>query len=431
MNTSKNIYTHIRNSISNGVYKPGDALPSENSLALQFRVNKRTVSKAFGLLQSESFIVKAQGKPARVSNTHCSLQKTISIAVADERLYGLLLPVHKDFSTATGLSTRTDILKLSNGCKSGIDEIKHYDFYIGEAYCAPWFYYQNLLTDLHESPCASVLLKNNTIMRSLATNMQIAGAQTGLPCFFSPLVVICNTGLCNQAGIIPPKHFSTLASLTDTASKISRTLGREYCGLTCGNGGGRWPWFHLYFHKKESFDNSAEVITTLKKMRAMHGREIYFCPYEVSRNIFSMQHAAMYVSTYYDLAHIRRQHFPIALSSLPAPNLRVYTSLFVFKNVPSPVREAYLDFFYSLSTQERLRKSGSGIPVIDKAARRRESPDDPRNYRCFTDSITHSFDVTTLSNDKHFLAIQEKIDLFWNGFISAETLVKNAYSLQK
>jgi DNA-binding GntR family transcriptional regulator len=60
-------YNDLRRRIVSGRYKPGDLLPSENSLAEQYSTTRITVRHALTLLVQEGYITKQKGKGSIVS----------------------------------------------------------------------------------------------------------------------------------------------------------------------------------------------------------------------------------------------------------------------------------------------------------------------------------------------------------------------------
>lgn len=65
----KKLYEILRKHIENGVYAPGDLLPSENELCTVYKVTRPTVRHALESLVYEGFIVKQQGKGSIVRST--------------------------------------------------------------------------------------------------------------------------------------------------------------------------------------------------------------------------------------------------------------------------------------------------------------------------------------------------------------------------
>lgn len=58
----KRLYEILRKHISEGVYKEGDLLPSENELCQLYLLTRPTVRQALGTLAGEGYIIKHQGK---------------------------------------------------------------------------------------------------------------------------------------------------------------------------------------------------------------------------------------------------------------------------------------------------------------------------------------------------------------------------------
>lgn len=56
-------YEQIRSRIENGVYAPGDPLPSANSLAVQFGVSRTTVQRAARALINDGWLAKRPSYP--------------------------------------------------------------------------------------------------------------------------------------------------------------------------------------------------------------------------------------------------------------------------------------------------------------------------------------------------------------------------------
>ncbi len=56
------IYEDLRTDITEGVFLPGELLPSEHALCLKYNVARLTVRKSLDLLISDGFIIRRQGK---------------------------------------------------------------------------------------------------------------------------------------------------------------------------------------------------------------------------------------------------------------------------------------------------------------------------------------------------------------------------------
>ena len=65
----KQIYEDLRSHIADGVYVPGDLLPSENELCAKYKVARLTVRRSLEQLTADGFIIRHQGKGSIVKGT--------------------------------------------------------------------------------------------------------------------------------------------------------------------------------------------------------------------------------------------------------------------------------------------------------------------------------------------------------------------------
>jgi DNA-binding GntR family transcriptional regulator len=63
----RQLYEALRKQIMEGVYKPGDLLPSENNLCAQYRITRPTVRHALDTMLNEGMIHKHKGKGSIVN----------------------------------------------------------------------------------------------------------------------------------------------------------------------------------------------------------------------------------------------------------------------------------------------------------------------------------------------------------------------------
>ncbi|WP_257162434.1 GntR family transcriptional regulator [Corynebacterium cystitidis] len=64
--TNQDIAAYLRSAIRDGVYAPGDAIPSESALCRQFGTARGTVRQAVATLRSEGLVTSGQGRRSRV-----------------------------------------------------------------------------------------------------------------------------------------------------------------------------------------------------------------------------------------------------------------------------------------------------------------------------------------------------------------------------
>ncbi|MBP7528404.1 MAG: FadR family transcriptional regulator [Syntrophorhabdaceae bacterium] len=102
--TFDEISTEIKKMIIEGIFKPGDKLPSESEIARQFNVGRQTVREALRLLELSGFlrVHKGGGGGSIITNT---ILDTISKSLLDAVLM-------KNISVAELTRARSDIEKL-------------------------------------------------------------------------------------------------------------------------------------------------------------------------------------------------------------------------------------------------------------------------------------------------------------------------------
>ena len=61
------IYDILYKRIMSGDIRPGDVLPSENSMASYWNVSRGTIRRAMRLLEEDGFLIRGQGRPAAIS----------------------------------------------------------------------------------------------------------------------------------------------------------------------------------------------------------------------------------------------------------------------------------------------------------------------------------------------------------------------------
>ena len=64
------VKTFIKIRITSGVWKPGDAVPSESALMAQFSISRMTVNRALRELATEGMVSRVQGSGTRVAELH-------------------------------------------------------------------------------------------------------------------------------------------------------------------------------------------------------------------------------------------------------------------------------------------------------------------------------------------------------------------------
>ena len=94
----RQLVEQVRRRVAAGQWKPGEAMPSVRELAQALAVNPMTVSKAFGLLESQgilerrrglAMVVAAQGERATSADRAALLRPTLERAAGEARQLAL------------------------------------------------------------------------------------------------------------------------------------------------------------------------------------------------------------------------------------------------------------------------------------------------------------------------------------------------------
>lgn len=102
----KEIYESLRNDINNGVYPPGEKLPSDNELVNKFNVSKITITTAMNQLKEEGIISRA---PRRGSYVLQENKPTFFTDKKRKPKIGLIVPNFNDLFGADFLQSFTSL----------------------------------------------------------------------------------------------------------------------------------------------------------------------------------------------------------------------------------------------------------------------------------------------------------------------------------
>jgi GntR family transcriptional regulator len=71
------VVDQIKSAAASGVLRPGDVLPPIRSLAEELRVNRNTIAKAYGELESQGIVESRHGRGCFLTDNHSPLKKDI------------------------------------------------------------------------------------------------------------------------------------------------------------------------------------------------------------------------------------------------------------------------------------------------------------------------------------------------------------------
>jgi DNA-binding LacI/PurR family transcriptional regulator len=94
------IYTHLRQAITDSTYKQGDRLPSENELADRFSASRPTIGRALAQLESEGFIQRRAGSGTYVAERSDTKNLVFGLLIAELGITEIFEPICQGISQA-------------------------------------------------------------------------------------------------------------------------------------------------------------------------------------------------------------------------------------------------------------------------------------------------------------------------------------------
>lgn len=231
----------IRTQISDGVFTPGVAIPSEPDLVERYQVSRTTVRQALNLLAEEDIIIKVQGKGTFVRQPEVT-QDLVSLQTINEVLTNAgLMPTVEVLSVET-LSVVPPIAKeeLQVAADQTVVRVKRlhrvekHPVAYAEIYLSGHFEWRFSIDDLKEKSIYSWLEEQSQIevhsgrqvIRATAANNEVS-ALLELP-LGSPILYVENTSHTIQQTPIdftqfyfPPDLYSLEIGLQRTTKGIS------------------------------------------------------------------------------------------------------------------------------------------------------------------------------------------------------------------
>ena len=88
------IVEQVKRAAASGVLQPGEPLPSIRPLAEELKVNRNTIAKAYGELESQGLIETHAGRGCFVSANHSPLKKEIRRRMLSEEIDSAIVQAH-------------------------------------------------------------------------------------------------------------------------------------------------------------------------------------------------------------------------------------------------------------------------------------------------------------------------------------------------
>lgn len=128
----RTVYMNLKKSIQDGIYKPGDFLPTVPELESHYQVSRSTVRKAIALLNDEGLLEIRQGRGTKVldASTTQKLNKITSITetlrqtgykVTTQGMFIEKVPASESVAKALQIAVSTDVYRIERvQCADGV-----------------------------------------------------------------------------------------------------------------------------------------------------------------------------------------------------------------------------------------------------------------------------------------------------------------------
>jgi GntR family transcriptional regulator len=88
------VVDQVKSAVASGAAQAGDPLPSIRPLAEELRVNRNTIAKAYGELESQGVIETAAGRGSVISANNSPLRKDARIKLVTEEMDQAVVQAH-------------------------------------------------------------------------------------------------------------------------------------------------------------------------------------------------------------------------------------------------------------------------------------------------------------------------------------------------
>ncbi len=217
----RQIAEEVRRQISSGELRPGQKIPSERQIAIQFNASRATVRTALQHIEQEGLITRRDRRSAIVTIKR-DLSPSLRIACSSSLLARLfrklsdkqLLP-HRTQINIVDMRQPEALTQLSSGTTSGADILVCNFEYAGCVWNQPELF----------KPFSPALVSDVNIPEKLRSKFTVNGKLTGIPCGISPMVLYYNKEMLAQKGLSIPAGEWHWDQLLDIARQMA-TPGR-------------------------------------------------------------------------------------------------------------------------------------------------------------------------------------------------------------
>ncbi|OUS72190.1 hypothetical protein B1748_25385 [Paenibacillus sp. MY03] len=438
----QNMIDHLRSDILNGVYAPGDLLPSELKLTKLFQLSNKSARKGLDALVEEGLIVKVDRVGSRVTEQLPGFFQSIS--------FGYSSSIERDFALPLLIE---DFRKLHPTIRVKALPLQSVSNYLGT------------VKDYMNSGLLDVCTINNLDFQHLEENDDIdmlqplvpqthtyrfaqrafTQGQTLLaqPIVFSPLVLAYHRTHFQEANVPEPDGSWTWQDIIQHAHTLAVPGQRHgfYFYLLSDN---RWPVFLLQscmdFAMKQPGAFRLHGTPLLESIRLckelINNREVF--PRYLSESnddvneLFLQGKVSMILTTYTSLNDFKDLDIQYDISPVPylfePRTLLNVIGVAVNRNSKQPqAAAAFSDYLASARAQRILRNQTISLPALKPVAEEpledANSLNRPSRYDLFRETISSFRMNRDLNMPLHsFFTLKTILKQYWSEFIDEEAL---------
>ena len=192
----RKIAEDIRRQISNGDLKPGEKIPSERQIALQFDASRATVRTALQHIEQEGLITRRDRRSAIVTIKR-DVSPSLRIACSSPKLAGLF----RTLSQKQLLPHRTQVGLIDMRDKDVLNQLAT-DTTSGAEILVCNFEYAGCVWDQPDlfKPFSTSIVNDVNIPDKLRSKFTVNGKLSGIPCGISPMVLYYNRKMLSSKG---------------------------------------------------------------------------------------------------------------------------------------------------------------------------------------------------------------------------------------
>ncbi|WP_127588774.1 extracellular solute-binding protein [Paenibacillus koleovorans] len=435
---------HLRRDIRDGLYKPGEYLPSESELVVRFEMSNKSIRKGLEQLVAEGLIVKVDRVGSRITDPANGSLTTLTLghhySIERDIQLGLLL---QDFQTLH------PAIKVNTVLLSGISEGSNLQNGAIDVFTINNNEFMGLV-DTDSTHLLEPLEKNSGLYPFANEAFEHGEEQLAQPVIFSPILLAYNRKHFIESNVPEPDGSWTWGQTIRHAAALT-VPGRRYglyFHLLADN---RWPAFLLQSgmrfepDAKGSFQLAGtRLLDCIRLCKSIISNTDVF-PNYMSENsndvneLFMQGRVSMIMTNYMTLNEIK--HSDIRYDISPLPYLFEPRSLLLVIGVAmsrnSKKKEAarlFMEYLASPRAQSKIREHTLSLPALKEIAEQPASPSEvmnrPSRYYLFRE-IMFSYRLhRELNLPLHaYKYLRQILKQYWSNLITEEELCEQAKHL--